>query len=325
MRRHVFSFATLLIAVSLPAYAVVSTPVTRTITTTPAQGSGSSESVITTADQDTLSWRDWLWDAPNRPKWATRTFLGYGGQRENTPVLELVTTQPFSLNEERTYFWQARGSYDYGELTGNIGLGYRFFNKSKNILWGVNTFFDDATHFKFKRYGIGGELFSKIFVVRANFYQAVSSSSNIYTAPVTGFKNFQRPLKGGDISIEGPVPNFEWARVVAEGYRYIGNTEENVNGGGAAFRIFMAKALELDVGFISDNANGNQTYAKAEYYFGGADFIEHALTSEDYTGTFAYLDLTKQMMQRVIRNNQVVVETTYGGQPESNEIKVHSW
>lgn len=256
-------------------------------------------------------WNNYIFNATNRPEWLTRTFFSYAIEHQNTPVSEVETTQPLYMDCWNTLFWQGRMAYNSNDGTGNLGLGYRYLTDSKKQMFGVNAFLDKTMHYNHRRVGLGGEYFTQYITVRANYYDAISSTR--YSGTSSGIIGYQRALSGYDASIEAPVPFVSWARIVAQGYRWRGNQTAGVNGGEVNLRLFPARQVEIDVGASDDNANGIQTFLKVDYYLGAADFIENSASTSSYRGMWAPVDLERQRLQKVIRHNDIVLEKTNNG------------
>lgn len=250
---------------------------------------------------------DQIFNATDRPAWLTRTDITYDVQHATTPVSGLETIQPLYTDVRHTLFWQGRASYNDGSSTYNLGLGYRFLGERKDFMWGINTFFDENPRYQHKRLGLGAEYFTPYVTFRANYYDALTgrryTSSNI----------FERALNGYDASVESPVPYFAWMRFTVEGYHWRGVVANDVNGGLAKLRIFPARQLEVDAGVSEDNSQNFQAFMSLNYYFGAPDFIENSGTTPATSeGVFAAQNLENMRLEKVIRNNNIVVEKTVG-------------
>lgn len=311
MRRIRLGFALCTLIISAQASAEsqqMSSPSVKAHRTT-----GSTKEAADLASQAGQSYLNNIFNSTNRPDWLTRTYISYAVQHRNTPIGEILTTQPLYEDCWNTLFWQGRVAYTDGDGTGNLGLGYRYITDDKKMMWGVNTFFDETMHYKHKRAGLGGEFFTTYLTFRANYYNALSRSINVGADPISGITSYQRALTGYDASIETPVPYVSWMRFIAQGYRWRGNKTSGLNGGEAMLRIFPARQVEIDAGASVDNVNGTSTFLKLDYYFGSPAFIENSASTTSYNGMYAPVDLEKQRLQKVIRHNDIVLETTNNG------------
>lgn len=248
-----------------------------------------------------------IFNATGRPGWLTRTDFTYAVQHETTPVTGIETIQPLYQDPKNSLFWQGRYSYNDGSTTFNLGLGYRFLRATKDLMLGANTFFDENPRFQHKRFGLGVEAFTPYVTFRANFYDALTGRHFISN------NTYERALNGFDASIETPVPYVSWMRFTARGYHWEGVDASNVNGGLANLRIFPARQVEVDAGFSDDNSQHFQAFMTLNYYFGSPAFIEYSGTTEHPTSEmYAAQNLENMRLQKVIRNNNIVVEKTTG-------------
>src|SRR3990167_2633552 len=79
--------------------------------------------------------------------WLSRTDITYAVDESNKPVAGVETIQPFYLDAWHTVFWQGRFSYNNTSPTANLGLGYRYLTDNKNLMFGVNAFYDENVRF----------------------------------------------------------------------------------------------------------------------------------------------------------------------------------
>lgn len=244
-------------------------------------------------------------------KWLTRTDINYTVQEKHQPVASIETIQPLFLNDWHTLFVQGRVGYNDAATTGNLGLGYRYLTHDKRWLMGVSTFYDQNFQYTHKRIGLGGELFNAYLAFRANYYNAYSGKRQI-TTTVT-----EQALDGYDGSIEAPIPFVPWIRFRAEGYHWDAIKADNVNGGVATFRVFFTRQLEVDLGVAEDNSQGGQAFLQLDFYLGHPDFIQYSESVPRYNEVslrgFAPLNVEELRLQKVIRHNDIVVETEGNG------------
>lgn len=242
-------------------------------------------------------------------KWLTRTDFTYSVQEKHQPVASIETIQPLYLNDWHTLFVQGRLAYNDAATTGNIGLGYRYLTHDKQWMWGVNTFYDQNFQYTHKRVGLGGELFNPYLTFRANYYNAYSGKRQITTSAN------EQALDGYDGSIEAPIPYVSWIRLKAEGYHWDAVSASDVDGVIATFRMFFTRQLEVDVGVADDNSQGKQVFLELDFYLGHPDFIQYNASTwkSSSNGRLATLNVEELRLQKVIRHNDIVVETTTSG------------
>ena len=83
--------------------------------------------------------------------------------------------------------------------TVNTGLGARYINDAETLIAGANVFYDYELQSKHKRNGVGVELLSSMFELRANQYNAVSK-----TLTYNGIQ--ETALGGNDIKFTANLP-----------------------------------------------------------------------------------------------------------------------
>lgn len=308
MRRIATYLGAISVVACLPSFAYESQAPSTQGPSVTTRVNGSTKEAVTTATQMGNSFLHNIFNSTNRPDWLTRTDINYDLQQKNTPVTSIETIQPLFQNRWSTWFWQGRAAYNDGDGIGNIGLGYRYLTDDRNLMWGLNTFYDETMNYNHKRLGFGGEIFTRYLTFRANYYDALSGKRN--TGSANSMTGYQQALSGYDASIETPVPYVSWMRFVAQGYRWKGVHMASTNGGQANLRVFPARQLEMDLGVAGDNINGGQAFLKLNYYLGSPAFIENSATTPSFHGSFAAQDLEKQRLQKVIRHNDMVVEKT---------------
>lgn len=296
----------------LSAEALAAQQVSSSQANTPTSSSKDAANFIT---QQGTSYLNNVFNSTNRPGWLTRTDLTYAIQHNSTPVGGIETIQPIYETPWSTVFWQGRASYNDGSTTLNFGLGYRYLTDNKKLMWGVNTFYDENPRFLHRRLGLGGEIFTPYVTVRANYYDAYSGNQRV------GVNTYEHALKGVDGSIETPVPWISWMRFTAQGYHWQGIHTTNVNGGLAKLRIFPARQVEIDTGVSDDNSQHTSVFFNLNYYFGSPAFIQYSGTTEHPSELFTPQNLENQRLQKVIRNNDIVVEKSTGS-PATSAIIV---
>lgn len=302
----VLSLAT--VAIQIYAYQGQGTSRLKTNATPPSRVGNSQDGLIV-ASQFGNYYFNKLLNAMDRPAWFTRTDIFYNLQRKNKPISGAETIQPLYEDCWSTLFWQGRLAYDDNKGTGNLGLGYRYLNNNQSLMWGLNVFYDQAFRYHHKRVGLGGEVFTPYVTVRANYYDAVSHTKHVRTSHA-GILHYERALSGFDASIETPVPFVPWIRLIAQGFHWEGKKKSNISGGTAGLRIFPARQLEIDVGLTDDNNKHVQGYIGLNYYLGSAAFIENSASTSCLVNGFAPQNLENMRLEKVIRQNNIVIEKT---------------
>lgn len=250
-----------------------------------------------------------IFNSTNHPDWISRTDINYSLASYNKPLTAIETLQPIFADIWHTWFWRGRLSYMEIIPTVNFGVGYRYLPDSQNVMFGLNMFYDETTRYTNKRVGWGAEVYTKQLTFRANYYDAFSGHR------IIGIQHFAQALKGYDYSIETPFPHVSWARVTLEGYHWIGKNTSSVSGGLINFRIYPARQLEINTGYAHDNSKGNQAFIQLAYYLGSPASNEYSATSGGPHNTFAARNLEDMRLEKVRREDQIIVETSRGFAP----------
>jgi len=105
------------------------------------------------------------------------TEISITGAEQLKPQYEILTVQPLRDDGENITFFQ--GSllrWDGDRDTINLGLGQRKLLLNKNILVGLNAFYDHEFTVDHSRLGLGGEFLTSVGEFRINNYYANSNS-----------------------------------------------------------------------------------------------------------------------------------------------------
>ena len=105
------------------------------------------------------------------------TEISITGAEQLKPQYEILTVQPLRDDGENITFFQ--GSllrWDGDRDTINLGLGQRKLLLNKNILVGLNAFYDHEFTIDHSRLGLGGEFLTSVGEFRINNYYANSNS-----------------------------------------------------------------------------------------------------------------------------------------------------
>lgn len=248
--------------------------------------------------------------ASNMPDWLKRIDISVTVTKGLKPLYSLETIQPLYMNKNSTYFVQGRVGHDTNNTTYNLGFGYRYLLDNKDWMWGLNSFYDRTQKYQHQRLGFGAELFNKYATLRGNYYDAISKKKLVST-DVNGLGTYQKALSGYDYSVETPLPYLPWVSLILQAYTWYGDHSDNIYGKGVSLRMHPYSSLELEAGYTDDSVNEKITYLTVSVYpgtpksFGKPDFW--------YRHGFAGRNLEDLRLEKVRRQNNIVVETTTQG------------
>jgi hypothetical protein len=101
--------------------------------------------------------------AQDIPDWLRRVEVSLQYESDKHPTFYFQTVQPLcqSMDKVETFFYQPRVSLKAGDLTYNLGVGYRRL-VNENLLLGVNLFGDYQDLHEHARLGVGFEALGQI-------------------------------------------------------------------------------------------------------------------------------------------------------------------
>ena len=251
-----------------------------------------------------------------KPAWLERTSFSISESEDNDVQFEFETIQPLMQTPDtktHTVFVQGRVAKVKDDETINIGLGYRNLNAAQTLLLGVNAFYDATTEYSHRRGSLGLEAIGKTFTARANFYSAFSKEKKKTKGSVT---TYQSALDGYDMSVDMPVPYTPWMRLQATSYKWSALKDfKDVSGSKLAMIGNLNQHISFEVGADDNNYNGTDAFVKVQYSLAGvptngvtATLADGALSDVMATER----DLANHTLDKVVRNNNVVVQTKGG-------------
>lgn len=264
--------------------------------------------VATSARADnTATWDDWL----------SRTEIDVDAFRGGKPGYSIETVRPLyqSAGKKDTFFTQLRAANNerFGERrnTFNLGVGYRSLILDNTALAGVNLFYDIETKHSLKRWSIGGELRWSAFDLYANKYFGITDWKT------TNNGAEEKPLDGYDLDLASQIPYMPWAKVHLINYRW--NKEraaEDLSGNKLTFEGALTSNLTFEFGrnFNTNNLAEDGNFITLRYRFVGAGSKQpNAMDNFISAKAFDMRDMSNHTLDRVRRNNTIVVERSASG------------
>ena len=243
----------------------------------------------------------------NVPDWLARTD---GSIYADTDVIigELETIQPLyqAPDFSHTIFTQARVSYKNEKFTLNGGLGYRYLLPNQKWIFGINTFADMETDQYHKRISAGFEAIGEQLTLRGNYYKGMTGWNTLSETATT--RTDTKPVDGFDIALEGPVPYLPWLRAEASYFKWKPDIADEIDGFQGKLTAQLTKVASLEAGYRHDD-NDDFVFGRLTFALGTPE--DHQFTAIDdgiSSIPFTPRDLTKQTLQKVERNNDIVLE-----------------
>jgi len=245
------------------------------------------------------------------PEWLKRVYVGVDGGEDRKPTGYFETVQPLyqDSDKQRTFFIHPRYSYNDGDATYNLGLGYRKLFEDNSVLLGSNTYFDFDDAHKHYRIGFGLEAFINQFEIRGNSYMGLSPVRLISESNTTAV--YEEAVDGFDWEVGSPLPHMNWIKLFAGGNWYNYHKSDNREGWSVRTEIkpFTFQTINL---IVYDDNKGDTSYridARMTIPFGAGGEDEKicniGISEEAYPEKADHSD---KVLERVEREYEIAVE-----------------
>ena len=187
---------------------------------------------------------------------------------------------------------------------GNLGLGYRFLNSDKSMMFGVNSFYDRDIQEGHSRASLGLEAKASILDFTLNKYQKTTNMK-----VVNGDE--EQTLSGLDYNISSQVPYMPWTVFNFQGYRWE-NEKAVQDTKGRVYSLEMAlnPSLQFDISRDVSSVNGvdDVDIAKLTFVYPPREnkpTLQDGIVSEV---AFVKENMKDKLKEKVRRNNNLAVE-----------------
>jgi hypothetical protein len=249
--------------------------------------------------------------ADDVPDWAKRIEIEGSKQGGQGPVFSILTVQPLYRSEGNadTVFTQLRAARQqrFGTIreTFNGGLGYRRLGFDERVMFGVNGFFDYEMPYNHARASVGAEVRTTVVELNTNVYRGLSGYA------IVANMTTERPLSGADIEVGLPLPYLPWARGYAKQFYWQKvDAPDSIVGQTYSLELTPMRYVQLVGGVTRDNTNPTEAFAKVRFSLGfGADGNTAAdkLVADK---PFEMKSMADHTLDKVRRENTIVVERT---------------
>jgi len=229
-------------------------------------------------------------------------------REEDNPDFEILGVRDILSKENSNLFTQfslhnneVNGDNRY---IGNLGLGYRFLNSDKSMMFGVNSFYDRDISEAHSRVSLGLEAKASILDFTFNQYQKTTNQKII-----DGTK--EQVLSGNEYNLSSQVPYMPWTTLNFQGYRW--ENEKAVNdtkGNVYSLEMNLNPSLQFDISRDVSSVNGvdDVDIAKLTFVYPPREnkpTLQDGLVSEV---AFVKENMENKLKEKVRRNNNLVVE-----------------
>jgi len=229
-------------------------------------------------------------------------------REEDNPDFEILGVRDILSKENSNLFTQfslhnneVNGDNRY---IGNLGLGYRFLNSDKSMLFGINSFYDRDIQENHSRISLGFEAKASVLDFTFNQYQKTTNQKII-----DGTK--EQVLSGNEYNLSSQVPYMPWTTLNFQGYRW--ESEKSVNdtkGNVYSLEMALNPSLQFDISRDISSVNGvdDVDIAKISFVYPPREnkpTLQDGLVSEV---AFVKVNMEDKLKEKVRRNNNLVIE-----------------
>ncbi len=227
--------------------------------------------------------------------------LNLGVQEHLKPTISLTNVNMISEYGNSAIFNQNSLNLHNNDQTINLGIGHRTLLNDDKVIFGLNLFFDYAFDDSHQRNGAGIEVISSVFDLRSNIYDS-SSGIQIVSAGVT-----EEAMDGWDARLDYHLPIDANARIFAGLFEFENGTGSFEVEGEKYGLNLIGNNIDLELGYIDDNKNGDGTFANISYVI---PLNEDTKPFNHTNGYLNYVSVEDRMYEPVKRENKIRVTKT---------------
>ena len=231
-------------------------------------------------------------------------------REEDNPDFEILGVRDILSKENSNLFTQfsihnneVNGDNRY---IGNLGLGYRFLNSEKSMMFGVNSFYDRDLQEDHSRVSLGLEAKASMLDFTFNQYQKTTNQKII-----DGTK--EQVLSGNEYNLSSQVPYMPWTTFNFQGYKWenekaINDTKGNIYSLEMALNPSLQFDLSRDVSSVDDLNDADVNIAKLTFVYPPREnkpTLQDGIVSEV---AFVKENMKDKLKEKVRRNNNLVIE-----------------
>ena len=229
-------------------------------------------------------------------------------REEDNPDFEILGVRDILSKENSNLFTQfsihnneVNGDNRY---IGNLGLGYRFLNSDKSMMFGVNSFYDRDIQESHSRISLGFEAKASILDFTFNQYQKTTNQKII-----DGTK--EQVLSGNEYNLSSQVPYMPWTTFNFQGYRWENEKAQNDTKGNIySLEMALNPSLQFDLSRDVSSVTGvdDVDIAKLSFVYPPREnkpTLQDGLVSEV---AFVKENMEDKLKEKVRRNNNIIIE-----------------
>ena len=229
-------------------------------------------------------------------------------REEDNPDFEILGVRDILSKENSNLFTQfsihnneVNGDNRY---IGNLGLGYRFLNSDKTMMFGVNSFYDRDIQEKHSRVSLGFEAKASILDFTLNKYQKTTNMK-----VVNGDE--EQALSGLEYNLSSQVPYMPWTVFNYQGYRWE-NEKAAQDTKGSVYSLEMAlnPSLQFDLSRDVSSVNGVDGVDIFKLTFVYPPRENKPTLQDGLVSNIAFerKNMKDKLKEKVRRNNNIIIE-----------------
>ena len=244
---------------------------------------------------------------------------------------------PFFRMDESLYFTDLRFFPTVeGTFGGNVGLGYRYFSKDWDRVFGISGWYDaDGTRDDyFQQLGLSLETYGGPFDFRTNFYLPIGQTDHQNSLALVNnssrfvgnnvvydqIETFTAAMRGFDmevgVGIPGRFAQEHAVRVYGGGYYFVDDQGDNIVGASARVQANIAYGLDTAVQITNDNFYNTRAFFTLAWTFGPLRRSESAAsTANDRLGEHVTRNYTVLAPTRTRLDPDLVADDPQTGTP----------
>ena len=228
-------------------------------------------------------------------------------QKTKEPSFSILGVRSISESENNNLFYQfSFGNYDVGgdeRYIANLGLGKRFLNSDRSIMYGLNSFIDRDLKKGHTRGSIGLE--ARAAMLEFNYNQYLNLTDRIDFDGTN-----ESALSGHEYNLNSQIPYMPWAVINWRGYKHFADVSaQSLKGDVYSLEFALNPHYQLDLKRDVSNSDDGNTWGALLTFVHPPR--ENKLTLADgfiSNDMFIKVNMEDKLSEKVRRNNNIVVE-----------------
>ena len=226
------------------------------------------------------------------------TDISIRSTEETKPEFSIETFKPLSEDENGLSFFQGSFfAHDGTRETINLGFGKRIFSNDKNMMYGLNAFYDHELDYDHSRASLGGEIKSSFLELNHNQYFSNSDSRSGKNGIA------EEVLDGYDLELGLQVPYIPSATIYTKTFEFDANGGNDFEGMEYSTKLEVPNSgLTVEAGHTDYDNHNDEWFFKLNFSISKVNKDRSFISGE----MFEKVDITDQKYEKVRRDNIMV-------------------